>query len=63
MAGAIERMAVTLAATLGRVPDCILSGGSAQRLLPQLNVNAKVMDNLVLQGLLAIAKENPQAPL
>jgi len=32
-------------------------------LLPQLNVNAKVMDNLVLQGLLAIAQENPQAPL
>jgi type III pantothenate kinase len=63
MAGAIERMAVTLAGTLGRVPDCILSGGSAQRLLPQLNVNAKVMDNLVLQGLLAIAQENPKAPL
>ncbi|MEO8992686.1 MAG: type III pantothenate kinase [Nitrosospira sp.] len=63
MAGAIERMAVTLAGTLGRVPDCILCGGSAQQLLPQLNVNAKVVDNLVLQGLLAIARENPQAAL
>jgi type III pantothenate kinase len=62
-AGAIERMAVMLAGTLGRVPDVILTGGSAQQLLPQLNVNAKVVDNLVLRGLLAIAQENPQAPL
>jgi type III pantothenate kinase len=62
-AGAIERMVVMLAGTLGRVPDVILTGGSAQQLLPQLNVKAKVVDNLVLQGLLAIAQENPQAPL
>ena len=62
-AGAIERMAVMLASTLGRVPDVILTGGSAQQLLPQLNVKAKVVDNLVLRGLLTIAQENPQAPL
>jgi type III pantothenate kinase len=62
-AGAIERMVVMLAGTLGRVPDVILTGGSAQQLLLQLNVKAKVVDNLVLQGLLAIAQENPQAPL
>lgn len=63
MAGAIERMAAMLTSTLGRVPGCILSGGAAQQLQPQLNVNVKVMDNLVLQGLLVIAQENPEARL
>ena len=60
MAGAIERMAVLLAGTLGRMPECILSGGAAQQLQPQLNVNVKVRDNLVLQGLLAIARETSE---
>lgn len=60
MAGAIERMSTLLAGTLGRAPECILSGGAAQQLQPQLNVNMKVMDDLVLQGLLAIARETPE---
>lgn len=60
MAGAIERMAALLAGTLGHMPECILSGGAAQQLQPQLNVNVKVMDNLVLQGLLAIARETSE---
>src|SRR5688500_16363421 len=60
LAGAIERMSALLAGTLGRVPECILSGGAAQQLQPQLNVNVKVMDNLVLQGLLAIARETSE---
>jgi type III pantothenate kinase len=63
MTGAIERMAALLASTLGRVPDCILSGGNAQELQPQLNINVKVMDNLVLEGLVAIAHENPGTAL
>ena len=63
MAGAIERMTVMFTGTLGRVPDCILCGGAAPQLLSQLNVNAKVMDNLVLQGLLVIAQEKLQTPL
>lgn len=63
MAGAIERMAALLTGTLGRAPDCILGGGAAQQLQPQLNVNVKVMDNLVLEGLVAIAQENSEAAL
>jgi type III pantothenate kinase len=39
-----------------------LSGGGAQRLQPQLNVSVKVVDNLVLEGLFAIAQENPETP-
>ena len=63
MAGAVERMAVLLAGTLGHVPECILSGGAAQQLQPRLTVNAKVVDNLVLQGLAVIARESSEAPL
>ena len=63
MAGAVERMAVLLAGTLGHVPECILSGGVAQQLQPRLTVNTKVVDNLVLQGLIVIARESSEAPL
>jgi type III pantothenate kinase len=56
-AGTVERMSALLARTLGRVPDCLLCGGAAQQLQPQLNVTAKVMDNLVLDGLVIIARE------
>jgi type III pantothenate kinase len=61
MAGAIDRMAVILAATLGRVPDCILSGGAAQQLQARLDVTTVVIDNLVLDGLRIIARETPDA--
>jgi type III pantothenate kinase len=63
MAGAVERMAAVLAGTLGHVPECILSGGGAQQLQPRLTVNAKVVDNLVLQGLALIARESSETPL
>jgi type III pantothenate kinase len=61
MAGAVDRMAVILAATLGRVPDCILSGGAAQQLQARLDVTTVVIDNLVLDGLRIIARETPAA--
>jgi len=54
-------MTALLTAPLGRAPDCILSGGAAQQLQPQLHVNATVVDNLVLEGLVVIAQENPEA--
>jgi type III pantothenate kinase len=60
MAGSIERMAALLANTLGHTPVCILSGGGAQQLKPRLNVPVKAIENLVLEGLFAIAHENPE---
>lgn len=57
LAGAVERMSTSLAATLGHVPDCIISGGAAQLLQPRLNLSARVVDNLVLEGLVLIAAE------
>jgi type III pantothenate kinase len=61
MAGAVDRMAVILAATLGRVPGCILSGGAARQLQARLDVTTEVIDNLVLDGLRIIARETQDA--
>ncbi len=61
IAGAIERMAALLGSTIGREPDCILSGGAAHQLQPHLKVNTTIADNLVLEGLALIAQEIPEA--
>lgn len=63
LAGAVERMATLLSITLGHAPDCILSGGAAQELQPRLSVSATVVDNLVLEGLILIARETAETPL
>lgn len=45
--GAIERMR----AALGVETPCLLSGGAASELAPQLNAPDRLIDNLVLEGL------------
>ncbi len=55
LCGAIEGMRSVLRA--GKAPQCLLSGGSAKDLQPHLNPPAKVLDNLVLEGLVIIAEE------
>ena len=45
--GAIER----IHATLGEDALCLLSGGAAQELAPQLDLPFRLIDNLVLEGL------------
>ena len=55
LCGAIEGMRSVLRA--GKAPQCLLSGGSAKDLQPHLNPPAKVLDNLVLEGLVIIAAE------
>lgn len=57
LCGAIERIAQFLEKTGQPQPACVLSGGGAQLLEPHLNLEVKVVDNLVLEGLLAIARE------
>jgi type III pantothenate kinase len=57
LCGAIERLAQFLEKTGELRPACVLSGGGAQLLEPHLNLEVKVVDNLVLDGLLAIARE------
>ena len=53
--GAIERMARFLQDAGQAAPLCVLSGGGAALLAPCLNLEVKVVDNLVLEGLLTIA--------
>jgi len=55
--GAIERMARFLEDAGQAAPLCVLSGGGAATLAPYLNLEVKLVDNLVLEGLLAIAGE------
>ena len=56
LCGAIERMARFLEETGQTMPLCVLSGGGAALIEPHLNLEVKVVDNLVLEGLLTIAR-------
>lgn len=51
--GAIERMH----ARMGSDTTCLMSGGAAASLAPLLNIPVRVVDNLVLEGLVRIASE------
>jgi type III pantothenate kinase len=53
--GAIERMARFLEDAGQAAPLCVLSGGGAGLLAPHLNLEVKLVDNLVLEGLLAMS--------
>jgi type III pantothenate kinase len=56
-AGAVERLAHELDQASAEVCTLILSGGSADELLPLLNRPVRLVDNLVLDGLVIIARE------
>ena len=55
--GAIERMARFLGEAGDAAPLCVLSGGGAALIAAHLNLEVKVVDNLVLEGLLTISRE------
>lgn len=55
-AGAISRVF----ATLEPGSACVLAGGAADRLAPHLGIPVRVADNLVLEGLVRIARETPE---
>ena len=58
-AGAIERVFRSLAGDPQAL--CLLSGGAAQQLLPQLGIPCRVVDNLVLHGIATIAESDQPA--
>ena len=55
-AGAVARMYTHLSVQLGEAPYCVGSGGALPVLAPHLPFPVSINDNLVLDGLLAIAK-------
>ena len=60
LAGAVKRMSELLTITLGHIPECIISGGASQQLMSRLNMDASIVDNLVLEGLVLIAEKNSE---
>jgi len=56
-AGAVENMWRELARARPRDPHCVLSGGTAQQLLPLLAMPVTAVEYLVLEGLVRIARE------
>ncbi|MEP7154615.1 MAG: type III pantothenate kinase [Betaproteobacteria bacterium] len=57
--GAIQRMYTHLSANTGDVPQCIAGGGSIHVIAPHLPFPVTINDNLVLDGLIAIATSAP----
>lgn len=55
--GAIERAAALFEANQRLAVTCILTGGAANLIAPCLNRPYQLVDNLVLEGLLVMAKE------
>ena len=60
LVGTVKRMSELFSSTLGHIPKCIISGGASQQLMSELNMDASVVDNLVLEGLVLIAEENSE---
>lgn len=57
LAGAVERMLRNMEQAGERAPVVVVSGGGAALIAPHLNARVEVVDNLVLEGLLCIARE------
>lgn len=57
LCGAVERIAAFLERAGQLRPRCVLSGGGAALLAPHLNMEVELVDNLVLEGLIAIAHD------
>ena len=55
-AGAVQRMHARLTGEVGELPECIGSGGAIALLTPHLSFPVSINDNLVLDGLLVIAR-------
>ena len=55
-AGAVQRMHASLTGEIGELPNCIGSGGAIALLTPHLSFPVSINDNLVLDGLLVIAR-------
>ena len=55
-AGAVQRMHAQFADQIGEMPYCVGGGGSIDMLAPHLSFPISINDNLVLDGLLVIAR-------
>jgi type III pantothenate kinase len=55
IAGACERMVQHLRERTGREPACIMTGGAGWKMAPSMSLQFELVDNLIFDGLLALA--------
>lgn len=60
LAGAVDRMRGYMEETGQGTPRVVLSGGASALLRPRLNAVVELVDNLVLEGVLEIAQQEPR---
>ncbi|WP_299019969.1 type III pantothenate kinase [uncultured Tepidimonas sp.] len=66
IAGAVQRMVDNLRAHTGQEPVCLMTGGAGWKMAPHMTVPFELVEGLIFDGLLAIARErygNAQAPV
>jgi type III pantothenate kinase len=55
IAGACERMVQHLRERTGQEPTCIMTGGAGWKMAPSMSLQFELVDNLIFDGLLALA--------
>jgi len=56
IAGAVERMIQHLRQRTGAEPICFMTGGAGWKMAPSMSVPFELVDSLIFDGLLEIAK-------
>lgn len=62
IAGAVERMAQHVRTLCGAEPRCFMTGGAGWKMAPSMSVPFELVDNLIFDGLLAIAAQRFGTP-
>jgi len=57
IAGACERMVQHLREHTGQEPMCVMTGGAGWKMAPSMSVQFELVDNLIFDGLLALAAQ------
>lgn len=57
IAGACERMVQHLREKTGQEPVCVMTGGAGWKMAPSMSVRFELVDNLIFDGLLAVAAQ------
>lgn len=61
IAGAVERMVQHVRQHCGEDPACIMTGGAGWKMAPSMSTPIELVDNLIFDGLLEIARSRQQA--
>jgi type III pantothenate kinase len=61
IAGAVERMVQHVRSHCGAEPACYMTGGAGWKMAPAMNGHFELVDSLIMDGLLVIARERDSA--